>query len=252
MSFGPKAPDPYAVAQAQAGFNKQAQQQSMIGQTTPTGSLSWVPDPSAPGGYRAVTALSPQQQQLLNLQQQGQAGAGSAAAGLGGQLAGLYGQPAALDPTALTNQMMDWQTKSIQPYWDIQKSNLEAQLQNQGLNPNDAAWQNAMMAFTKGIGQAQNQFFAQAEPLAFGQALTRRELPMQEFGALLGMGQPQFPQFQQTPGVQPPNYQGAAYQSWQDAMARNQAIWKDAGQLAGAAGGMFGGMPGGYVGGWGG
>ena len=141
MSFlsPPSPPNPYQTAQAQSQFNTQAaqkqQQMNMINQYTPYGSLNYSSDPNAPGGYSATQTLSPVLQQLLGLMQQGQVGAGTAAAGLGGQLAGLYGQPANLDTQSLTNQMMNWQNQSIQPYWDIQKSNLEAQLQNQGLNP---------------------------------------------------------------------------------------------------------------------
>ena len=188
----------------------------MINQYTPYGSLNYSSDPNAPGGYSATQTLSPAQQQILSLMQQGQTGAGTAAAGLGGQLAGMYGQPANLDTQSLTNQMMNWQNQSIQPYWDIQKSNLEAQLQNQGLNPNDAAWQNAMMSFTKGIGQAQNQFFTQAEPLAFSQALTQYQLPLQNFASLMGMSQPQNPNYVNAPQgqVAPPDYQGLAEQQY--------------------------------------
>lgn len=248
--FGSSPPDPNQVAANQALYNQaaavQQQKTNMIGQQTPYGNLTYVADPSAPGGYRAVQTLSAPEQNILGLQQQGQIGAGTAAGDIGSQLAGLYGTPAALDPTAMTNQMMDWQTKSIQPYWDIQKSNLESQLANQGLNPNDPAWQNSMMAFTKGIGQAQNQFFAQAEPMAFQQAIARRELPMTEFQSLLGMTTPQMPNLINTPTaqVQPPNYAGAAYQSWADQQARNQAAMSDIAKLAGV-GGTF-------AGGWGG
>lgn len=263
--FGSSPPDPGTVANQQALYNQMAatgqQKTNMIGQSGPLGSFNYVADPSSPSGYRLVQTLSTPEQNILGLQQQGQIGAGTAAGDIGSQLAGLYGTPAALDPTAMTNQMMDWQTKSIQPYWDIQKSNLESQLANQGLNPNDPAWQNAMMAFTKGIGQAQNQFFAQAEPLAFQQAIARRELPMTEFQSLLGMTTPQFPTMQQTPTaqIQPANYTDAAYRSWADQQQRNQAAWSDIAKLAGAVGGSIfsGGMPGGagggqFAGGWGG
>ena len=67
------------------------------------------------------------------------------------------------------------------------------------------------MAFTKGIGQAQNQFFTQAEPLAFSQALQQYQLPLQNFASLLGMSQPQGPSYVNTPQAQigSPNYQQA-------------------------------------------
>lgn len=259
MSFlsPPKSPDPTQSSQQQLAFNTEAakaqQQMNMIGQQGPLGSLTWSADPNAPGGYTATQALSPAQQQLLNLQQGAQTGVGQAAQGLGGQMAGLYGQLPNLDTTALTNKMMDWQTKSIQPYWDIQKSNLEAQLQNQGLSPNDAAYQNAMMAFTKGIGQAQNQFFAQAEPLAFGQAVQQYQLPAQTEQSLLGMSGPHAPSFVSTPQEQigAPNYQQAAQNQYQARQNQYQNMMQGIGQLFGVGTSLFGGMPGGFSGGWG-
>ena len=136
----------------------------------------------------------------------------------------------------MTNQLMDWQTQSMQPYWDIQKSNLEAQLQNQGLTPNSEAWQNAMMAFTKGIGQARNQMFAQAEPLAFGQAVTKYGLPMAyNVHQLLGMSKPQGPNFISPPQEQvgAPNYQQAAQNQYLAQQQQYNNMMKGIGQLGG-------------------
>ena len=111
MSFlsPPKPPDPYQTREQLNSIPQAAQKQqqmNMINQYTPYGSLNYTSDPNAPGGYSATQTLTPEQQQILNLLQQGQTGAGTAAAGLGGQLAGLYGQPANLD-TQITDQSDD-------------------------------------------------------------------------------------------------------------------------------------------------
>jgi hypothetical protein len=260
----PKPVDPLASSNQQLGFNTQAagtqQRMNMIGQNTPLGSLAWQIDPNAPGGYSADVSLTPAQQGLLNLRQAAQTGVGTAAEGLGGQMAGLFGTAPNLDTTTMTNQLMDWQTQSMQPYWDIQKSNLEAQLQNQGLTPNDPAWQNSMMAFTKGIGQARNQMFAQAEPLAFSQGVTKYQLPMQTEASLLGMSGPQSPSFVSTPQeqIQSPNYQQAAQNQYLAQQQQYQNMMQGVGQLGGMAlGGLMGnpglfGVPLQFAGGWGG
>lgn len=220
MSFfsPPKPPDPNQVAGAQLGYGKRAAQASMFGQETPYGGLSWQKDPTQPGGYTAQQTLSPAEQQLLQLQQQGQTGAGTAASGLGGQLAGLYGQAPNIDPSAMTKQLMDWQTQYMQPWWNQQQSNLDASLGNQGITAGSQAYNNAQNLLSRNISDQRNQFFAQSEPLAFGQAVQQYQLPAQMESQLLGMGQPQGPSFVPTPQIQPPDYQQAAQQAYQGQM----------------------------------
>jgi hypothetical protein len=66
----PKAPDPVALANAQAAANTQTAQEqqrlNMINSTSPYGSVTYQADPSAPGGYSQNTSLSPGQQQLYD------------------------------------------------------------------------------------------------------------------------------------------------------------------------------------------
>lgn len=260
----PSPPDPLQTSQTQLGFNKKAataqNQANMFGQQTPYGSLAWNVDPNAPGGFTAQTSLTPAQQQLLNLQVSGQTGVGQAGAGLGQDIAGMFATPPDISPAAMTNQLMDWQMKYMQPYWDIQKSNMEAQLGNQGLNVNDQAYQNAERMFTRGVGDVQNQFFAQSEPLAFQQAQQQYSFPLQLMQALLGQGKPQGPSFVQTPQAQvgSPNYQQAAQNQYLAQQQQYQNMMQGAGQLAGIGlapftGGasLFGAMPM-FSGGWGG
>lgn len=218
----PKPPNPTTVANTQQQYNRQAQLSDLFGQQTPFGSLAWTADPNAPGGYTATQTLTPQQQQILAAMQTAQLGAGGAAGQLGGQLAGLYGDPskANIDPAAMTSQLMDWQTKYMQPFWTQQKSNLDAQLANQGITPGSQAYNNAMMGYYSGIGNQENQFFAQSEPLAFSQALQQYQLPMQTFQALQGAtGAPGQPNYVPTPTTQPPDYQQAVQQAYQAQLA---------------------------------
>lgn len=69
----PSPPDPVATAQAQTASNvetaKTTSQLAKNNIVDPYGTLTWEPDPNAPGGYRQVTALSPAEQRILEQNQ---------------------------------------------------------------------------------------------------------------------------------------------------------------------------------------
>ena len=257
MSFGsaPKPVDPNASAQTQLGFNTQAAQAqqglNMINQQTPFGSLSYASDPNAPGGYSANVALSPQQQQLLNLQQGSQRNTGGAANKLTSNFGGLYGSPPDLSAqTGQTASMLNkWQQQYLAPIFQQQQSNTDAQLQNQGLTPGSTAYNNAENLLARNQGDITNQYLSMNEPTAFSQAVTQYQLPMQTAAGLMANSQPQGPSFQQTPQEQiaAPNYQQAAQNQYQGNQAnyatQQQGMWNAIGAGAGLA--M---MP--FTGGW--
>jgi hypothetical protein len=241
MSFGPSAPDPYATANTQLGFSKEAaqaqQQANMINQVTPFGSLAYQPDPNSPGGYTANINLSPAQQAILDAQQRVRAGTGSAAAQLTSSFGGLYGQPPNIDPSTLTNKVMGWGQQYMQPIFNMQQSNLDANLRNQGIAPGDEAWNNAQNLQSRNVNNAYTNLLMQAEPTAFNQAIQEYKLPMQTAAEL--SAPPTLPNTStvQTPQaqVQTPNYQQAVQNQYlgntaQNA-AMNQGIWGLGGNL---------------------
>lgn len=75
----PPPPDPVAVANAQSASNiasATAQQKlNEVNTTGPTGTVNYVADPNAPGGYNQVTTLSQPEQQTYDLSKQAQNGA---------------------------------------------------------------------------------------------------------------------------------------------------------------------------------
>lgn len=242
MSFltPPSPPNPQAVANIQQKYNTKAQQQSMIGQQTPQGSLTWVKDPNSPGGYKAVQQYSPAELGLFNLQIGGQTGLGQAGQSLGGDISAMLGAgPPDLSPEAMTKQLMDWQTQYMQPYWNQQQSNLDSTLGNQGITPGSTAYNNAENLLSRNISDQRNQFFAQSEPLAFGQQMQKYQFPVALENQILGGAAPQGPSFVPTPQVQPPDYQTAAQQAYQ---AQNQ-------QYGNMMQGLFG-IPTALAGGW--
>lgn len=241
----PKPPDPYATAQTQNQFDVAAAQKTaqlgMTGQQTPYGALAYSADPNSPSGYTATQTLSPQQQALLNLQTGAQTGIGGAAQGLGQNIGGMYGSMPNIDPSTTLNQLIKWNQAYNQPIFQQQRSNLAGQLANQGLTPGSEAYNNALNLQARNEGDVQNQFFAQAEPLAFGQAVQQYQLPLQAESQLLGLAAPQGPNYVSTPQpqVQPPNYQGLVQQNYQNQLAQQQAMMS----------GLFG-IPTSLAGGW--
>ncbi len=63
----PAAPDPVQLANAQSTANtataREQQRLNMVNTSGPQGTVRYIADPSAPGGYRQETALSPLEQQ---------------------------------------------------------------------------------------------------------------------------------------------------------------------------------------------
>ena len=131
----PKQPDATATSNTQALYNVNAAKGqndvNSYNQSTPFGSLTYSADPNSPSGMKATTALTPQQQALLDIQQSTQKTLGTSANTLAQNASGMYGALPNLDPSAMTNQLMNWQQSYIQPIFNQQSSNLEAQLRNQ-------------------------------------------------------------------------------------------------------------------------
>lgn len=260
MSFGsaPQAPDPMTTAGDQFKFNQTAAaEQNRINsynQTNPYGSISYVKDPNSPSGYTVNTALSDPEQQLLNTQQGTQQILGNTAQDLARNTASMYGQAPALNISDTMNKLQGWQQDYVNPIFQQQRSNLEARLQNQGLTPGSQAYNNAMNLQARNEGDINNQFFQTAEPLAFNQAVTQYQLPLQTMAGMFGASSPQQGTFQQTPTatVQPPNYAGLAEQNYEQNnksyMSNLAGMYGIGSSLAGAAGkALFGGWGGGGV-----
>lgn len=241
MSFfsPPSAPNPVQSSNQQLDYNQQAatqqQQTNMINQQTPFGSLNYTADPNAPGGYSANLSLTAAQQQLLSEQQGTRSALGGAGQNLAQNVAGMYSQAPNIDPSQLTNQMMGWGQQYMQPIFNQQQSNLNAQLQNQGITPGSEAWNNAQNLQSRNVNNAYSNLFMQAEPQAFQQAVTQYQLPGQEAMSLMGASAPQQPNLVSTPTAQvgAPNYQQAAQNQYAAQQQQYQNLMGGLGQAAG-------------------
>lgn len=245
----PTPPDPAATAQAQAKYNTQAAQSqaelNMVNQSTPMGSLSYTQTGTAADGtpqYTANTSLSAPEQKLFDAttgtQAQLATDAGTLATNLGPSLTTAPN----LSTDATTRQLMKWQSDYMTPYFTTQNSNLDSQLAAQGITQGSAAYDNAKRQLQQSQGGTMENAMAGDEAQAYGQALSSYQAPIQTLGTLLGEGSPSNvnSSLTQTPSetVQPPNYQGAVEQNYQQ---QNQQYENTMAGLFGVASSAVGG-----------
>lgn len=224
----PTAPDPVALTRAQgqeATRTAQEQQRlNMINSSGPQGSVSYVADPSSPGGYRQVTSLSPGEQQAYdqerNVYNQSLGVAGDQIGRVGQALSqGLNteGLPSlqGFDPeTAKRYEDAAYQSaaRRLDPQFASMERGMDSKLAAQGLSENSEATRNLRQDFardrTDAYGQAQNAALQQGlqSGIAGGtfnnearnQGLQERAYvqnqPLNQLGALLGTGQVGQPQ----------------------------------------------------------
>jgi hypothetical protein len=191
---------------------------SNYNQYDPYGSLTYTQTGTGPGGvpiYSSKVQLSPQQQQLLDRLQGTQTTAGAQAGNL---LAGAnYGGASPTDvignlTSGLTGQNMASYLASADPFFSTQSNQLDTQLRNQGLQPGQPAYDNAMRSLTTNQGYSVYGAAASFEPQAFQQATTEYGLPAQMALQLAQFGAPANPtsQFETGAGlnIQTPNTTG--------------------------------------------
>jgi len=248
----PPAPDPAATAAAQGAVNKETAVAqaglNMTNQVTPTGTLTYRQIGNWEDGtprYESTTALTPAQQALLNSQQAISQQALDTGQTLFGNVQQQAGQaPPAFDENYRQQQLAQMLSRT-QGQRDQQQQALEAQLANQGVTLGSEAYRNAMDQF----GRTQNDYLIAADLASGGEArnayataLQGRSQPINELSALLGLGQVQNPQFQNTPqtGISPTDYMGAVNMGYQGQLnsynQQQQNNRSTLGSLAGLAG----------------
>jgi hypothetical protein len=226
----PQAPDPTATAAAQAKYNEQAAEQQAelnnVNQQTPFGSLTYQQTGTNPDGtpiFTGTTSYTPQMQALLNTGISTETGIANAANSLIGNLGQSLTQAPNLDPSAITKTAMANEQQYMSPFFTQQQSNLNSQLQNQGILPGSQAYANAQQQLQENQGNVMANSYATIEPQAFAQAVESYQLPIQTLGTLLGESQPANlnSSLVNTPqeNVAAPNYEQLAEQNYQQQMA---------------------------------
>lgn len=240
----PPAPDPAAVAQAQGAANREAAiaglESSLIDQTTPFGAIRYSPIGETEAGnprYSATQTLSPEQQQLLDLQTATGRRYGETA---GRQLesvsdrlsvpldfSGLGPPPAAnADVRAQTAEAM---LARLEPQFARDQDRFESRMAAQGITPGSEAWQRSADDITRGRTDARLAVDARAgdemarlfglesaeRDKAINELIMGRTQPLNELAAMTSGAQVQAPSFVGTPQAQvaPTDVTGPAYAS---------------------------------------
>jgi len=241
MGGGSHPPTPesaQSVTDKQAAQNLTAasgqQAASNVDQSNIFGNLNYSQTGTGPGGvplYTATQTLSPEMQAIVHSLQGGIQGQlnnsgfdqGNAASTIGNMTSGT------------TKDLLDKEVSYLQPFFTQQQEQLDSQLRNQGIGPESPAYTRAM----NNLGQTQNQsvtgFLAQAEPSAYGQAVSSYMLPLGISQQLQGMLNPNFlpssfinpPQNTLQPAsytTANANYNQAVNQQYQNEVARQTSM----------------------------
>jgi hypothetical protein len=110
--------------------------------------------------------------------------------------------------SGLVGQMMGQETSFLQPFFDTQNTQLDAQLKNQGFKPGDPAYDVAMRQSKTNQGLQVNQFLASAMPAEQQIAANQYQMPMTMAESLASFGAPSSPTTGFTsalPGMSAPN-----------------------------------------------
>ena len=233
----PAAPDPVQLANAQSAANtataREQQRLNMVNTSGPQGTVRYIADPSAPGGYRQETALSPLEQQNYErstgvygsaLDTAGQQiGRVNTALGQGLNTEGLpelqgYNAPD-FDRQRFEDSVYASQTRRLDPQFQRLERSQDARLAAQGLGANSEATRNLRSDFARdradAYGEAANQaiqaggaeqsraiqqaiaggtFGNQARTQGLQERAYVQNQPLQQLQALLGTGQVGMPQ----------------------------------------------------------
>lgn len=241
----PPAPDYAGAANATAQGNLEAARAAAsanrVNQFTPYGSLTYSRDPSAATpdeGWTATQTLTPEQQQLLDKQNQTSLGlADTMDQGLS-YVQDMMNQP--FDQSALPANMVnpgqtgqDAIMARLNPQITQDRAALDSKLANQGITQGSEAWQNAM----RQQGNQENDLYSQAALQGIGigqqarqqgiqeQAFFRNE-PINTLNAVRTGAQVQNPTFANVPQqatTAGPDLLGAANSQYSAALGANNA-----------------------------
>lgn len=240
MVSTPKPESAASQAAAQTGLNRDTaltqQQINMVNQVTPTGSLTysqngtskfedskgnWVETPT----YTATTALTPAQQAIFDKTQSAQGNLAGLAKDQSAFLQDYLSKPFEYNNQDAENWAYDLGAQRLDPRFAQQEEQLSAQLVSKGIRPGTVAYDREMGRFGETKNDAYNQLMLTGRQQAYQEALSERNQPINEIGALLSGSQVQQPTFQSTPqtGVAGADYIGASNNNYQAQVASSNA-----------------------------
>lgn len=276
----PAAPDPVATAQAQGAMNKETAianaELGMVNQNTPYGRLTYTQRGTSTAGtpqYESTIELSPEQQRLLTMSQQGDLGTAQLGLDQLGRIsesvstpfsfAGMpsYGE---VDQTAAQARAEEALMSRMNPQFQRDEEAMRTRLINQGIGQGSQAYQREMESFNQAKNDARMQAVLSGQQYgatdlasalqrrnqAIQEYTTTRNAPLNEYSALTSGAQIQNPQFSAagSGGIAPVDYAGlvnnqynAQMGQYNSRVAQNNANTQALMQLGGAAAGFGGG-----------
>ncbi|ALC11211.1 tail fiber domain-containing protein [Sphingopyxis sp. 113P3] len=252
----PKAPDPVATAQAQAGYNRDTaltqQMLNMVDTTGPWGSVTYSPNgtQSFIGSdgkvvtiprYTQTTSFSPEQQQIYDQSQQAEINLSQLAADQSAMLQDYLSKPFEFDNQDAEQWAYDLASPRILEQQGQNEKALRARLINAGLRPGSAGWDAEMTRLTNANTDQLNQLALTGRGQAFAEALATRNQPINEITALLSGSQVSNPASMSGPTPQTQvggvDYAGMVQQNYQNQLNSSGGLMGGLFGLAGALGG---------------
>lgn len=238
----PPAPDPKATAAAQAGMNidtSQAQQlTNAVNQVDAYGNRLTYTQSDKPFTFvdsqgktvsinplTATQTLSPEQQKLLNINNQTEANIAQIGLDQSGRIGNLLSSPISLNNDAVESRLMELGTARLNPQFARDEEALRTRLINSGIRQGSAAWNAEMGQFDQRRNDALNQLLLSGRGQAVNEILTERNQPINEISALMSGSQVQQPTFTNTPQSQVAgvDYTGMVRDKYNADMAAYQA-----------------------------
>jgi hypothetical protein len=250
----PPAPDPMKTAQAQTGMNIDtavAQQLvNMTDQAGPDGGLSYAQNGTNSytdsngrtvniPRFTATQTLSPQGQQLHDINAQSDINLATLARDQGARLGGLLDRPVDLNNEAVESRLFDLGTKRLNPQFARDEEAMRTRLINSGIRQGSDAWNTEMDDFNQHKTDAYDQLALGGRGQAIQEILTERNQPLNEITALMSGSQVSQPNFVGTPqaSVGGVDYAGMVKNKYDAEVAQQQM--KNANNSA-LMGGLFG------------
>lgn len=254
----PRAPDPVATANAQAGMNRDtAVAQNMINMTNqvgPWGSTTYSPNGST--GYQdssgkwvtipqftQTTTYNPEQQAIFDKTTEAQGNLANIAADQSAWMGDYLKDPFQFDNQDAADWSYDLASSRILPQQQQQQRDLETRLTNSGVRPGTAAWDREMGRMTNANTDQMNQLALTGRGQAFNEAMVTRNAPMNELNAFLSGSQIQGPNTGMTGTPQSSvggvDYTGLVNQQYQSQMANQGGMLGGLFGLAGNLGGAY-------------
>lgn len=239
---GPKAPDPVATANAQAGLNQSTavtqQLLNMVNQSNPWGSVSYTQDGSTSftdssgktisvPRFNQTTTLSPEQQAIFDKTQAAERNLAGVAQDQSARIGETLSDPFKFDNQDAADWAYDLASSRILPQQQRNEEALRSRLINSGLRPGTMAWNSEMERLTQGNTDQLNQLMLTGRGQALGEALATRNQPINELTALLSGSQVSNPAQMSGPTPQTQvggvDYSGLVRDNYQAKLANYQA-----------------------------